>query len=104
MLGSSDLDYFAAPPACPAQFARVLRPGGLLVVSVANRNSLIRRTQVGTHRLGRFLGQRWCAFLDYSHNEYTATGFRVLLKQHGFATSKVIAFCSPIPRWLQRQA
>src|SRR5882724_7698974 len=65
ILCSSVLEYVSEPADCLAEFARVLRPGGVLVVSVANRNSLIRRAQVTTHRIGRFLGQRWCAFLDY---------------------------------------
>jgi SAM-dependent methyltransferase len=103
ILCSSVLEYVSDPEACLAEFARVLRPGGLLVVSVANRNSLVRRAQIGTHRLGRLLRQRWCAFLDFSHNEYAAADFRALLKQRGFATSNVIPFGSPIPQWLQRQ-
>jgi 2-polyprenyl-3-methyl-5-hydroxy-6-metoxy-1,4-benzoquinol methylase len=103
ILCSSVLEYVYDPAVCLAEFARVLRPGGLLLVSVANRNSLVRRAQVGTHRLGRLLRQRWFAFLDYSHNEYVVTGFRVLLKEHGFATGKVIPFGSPIPRWLERR-
>src|SRR5207302_421197 len=103
ILCSSVLEYVADPAACLAEFARVLRPGGLLIVSVANRNSLVRRAQAGAHRLGQLLGQRWCAFLDYSRNEYEAADFRALLKQHGFATSKVIPFGSPIPHWLQRR-
>jgi ubiquinone/menaquinone biosynthesis C-methylase UbiE len=100
---SSVLEYVSDPAACLAEFARVLRPGGRLVVSVANRNSLVRRAQIGTHRLGRILRQRWCAFLDFSHNEYATADFRALLKQHGFATSNVIPFGSPIPQWLQRR-
>jgi ubiquinone/menaquinone biosynthesis C-methylase UbiE len=103
ILCSSVLEYVPDPAACLAEFARVLRPGGLLVVSVANRNSLVRKIQVGTHRLGRLLRQRWCAFLSYSNNEYAAADFRVLLKQHGFATSTIIPFGSPIPHWLQRR-
>ena len=102
ILCSSVLEYVPDPAACLAEFARVLRSGGLLLVSVANRNSLVRRAQVRTHRLGRLLGQRWCTFLDYSHNEYAAAAFRALLKQHGFATANVIPFGSPIPQWLQR--
>jgi ubiquinone/menaquinone biosynthesis C-methylase UbiE len=103
ILCSSVLEYVSDPAACLAEFARVLRPASLLVVSVANRNSLVRRAQVATHRLGRVLRQRWCAFLDYSHNEYAASDFRALLKEHGFTTGNIIPFGSPIPRWLQRR-
>lgn len=103
ILCSSVLEYVPDPAACLTEFARVMRPGGLLVVSVANRNSFVRRAQVATHHLGRLLRQRWCAFLDYSHNEYAAEGFRALLKEHGFSTGNVIPFGSPIPHWLQRR-
>jgi 2-polyprenyl-6-hydroxyphenyl methylase/3-demethylubiquinone-9 3-methyltransferase len=103
ILCSSVLEYVPDPAACLAEFARVLRPGGLLVVSVANRNSLVRKAQIATHRLGRVLRQRWCAFLDYSHNQYATTDFRLLLKKYGFAIEKVIPFGSPIPHWLQRR-
>jgi 2-polyprenyl-6-hydroxyphenyl methylase/3-demethylubiquinone-9 3-methyltransferase len=103
ILCSSVLEYVSDPVACLAEFARVMRPGGRLVVSVANRKSLVRKAQVGTHRLGRLLRQRWCAFLDYSHNEYAAADFRALLSQNSFATSNVIPFGSPIPHWLQRR-
>jgi len=103
VLCSSVLEYVPDPEACLSEFARVLRPAGLLIISVANRNSLVRRAQVGTHRLGRLFGQRWCAFLDHSHNEYAAAHFRALLQQHGFTTASVIPFGSPIPHWLQRR-
>jgi 2-polyprenyl-3-methyl-5-hydroxy-6-metoxy-1,4-benzoquinol methylase len=103
ILCSSVLEYVPDPAACLEEFARVLRPGGLLVVSVANRNSVVRLAQVWTHRLGRLVGRRWWAFLDHSHNQYAAATFRELLKAHGFATSKVIPFGSPIPEWLRRQ-
>jgi len=103
ILCSSVLEYVPDAAPCLSECARVLRPGGLLVVSVANCNSLVRKAQVATHRLGRILGRRWCAFLDYSHNEYAAADFRVLLKENGFAARSVIPFGSPIPHWLQRR-
>jgi 2-polyprenyl-3-methyl-5-hydroxy-6-metoxy-1,4-benzoquinol methylase len=103
ILCSSVLEYVPDPAACLAEFARVLRPQGLLLVSVANRNSLVRRAQVGTHHLGRLLRQTWCTFLDYSHNEYAAADFRELLKEYGFATDNVIPFGCPMPHWLQRR-
>jgi len=103
ILCSSVLEYVADPPACLAEFARVLRPGGLLVVSVPNRRSVVRRTQLGVHGLGRLLRRRWFAFLDYSHHDYTSEGFRALLKGHGFSAGASVPFGSPIPRWLQRR-
>jgi 2-polyprenyl-3-methyl-5-hydroxy-6-metoxy-1,4-benzoquinol methylase len=103
ILCSSVLEYVPDPAACLTEFARVVRPGGLVVVSVANRNSLVRKAQLAAHSLGRILGQRWCAFLDYSHNDYAAAGFRRVLNEHGFTPGKVIPFGSPIPHWLQRQ-
>lgn len=103
ILCSSVLEYVPDPAACLTEFARVTRPGGLLVVSVANRNSIVRKAQLATHRLGRAFRRRWCAFLDFSHNEYAAVDFRRLLKEHGFTPSKVIPFGSPIPHWLQRR-
>src|ERR1700722_10826192 len=83
ILCSSVLEYVPDPAACLAEFARVLRPGALLLVSVANRTSLVRKAQVATNRIGRLVGQSWCAFLDYSHNDYAAADFRALLNQRG---------------------
>jgi len=103
ILCSSVLEYVPDPTACLKEFARVLRPGGLLLVSVANRRSVVRRAQVATHRLGRVLGQNWCAFLDHSHNAFSVSDFRVLLNENGFTTRSVIPFGSPIPQWLQRR-
>jgi 2-polyprenyl-3-methyl-5-hydroxy-6-metoxy-1,4-benzoquinol methylase len=103
ILCSSVLEYVSDPAACLAEFGRVLRPAGLLLVSVPNRTSLVRKAQVAANRLGSLVGQNWCAFLDYSHNDYAAADFRALLNQRGFVIGKVIPFGSPIPQWLQRR-
>src|SRR6202166_3543070 len=68
VLCSSVLEYVADPRACLGEFARVLKPGGLLVVSVPNRNSLVRRMQLASYYLGGRLGQSWCKFLEYSRH------------------------------------
>jgi 2-polyprenyl-3-methyl-5-hydroxy-6-metoxy-1,4-benzoquinol methylase len=103
ILCSSVLEYVPDPAACLAEFARVLRPGGLLVISVANRNSIVRKAQVAMYRFGRLVGQRWCSFIEFSQNDYDAGGFCRLLQEHSFTTRKIIPFGSPIPQWLQRQ-
>jgi 2-polyprenyl-6-hydroxyphenyl methylase/3-demethylubiquinone-9 3-methyltransferase len=103
ILCSSVLEYVDNPGACLAEFARVLRSGGVLIITVPNRYSLVRRAQVITHRLGPLVQRECFAFLDYSKNEYSPSEFRTVLRSHGFATDKVIPFGSPIPHWLQRQ-
>jgi 2-polyprenyl-3-methyl-5-hydroxy-6-metoxy-1,4-benzoquinol methylase len=103
ILCSSVLEYVPDPAACLKEFARVLRPDGLLVISVANRRSIIRKAQQATHRLGGLLGQKWCAFLDHSQNDFSVLDFRALLRENDFATRSVIPFGSPIPEWLQRR-
>ena len=103
ILCSSVLEYVQNPEQCLAEFARVLRPGGTLLVSVPNAESVIRRGQVGLHHMGRSLGQRWLDFVQYSRNEYSADEFTTLLRTRGFETERTIVFGSPIPHWLQRR-
>jgi 2-polyprenyl-6-hydroxyphenyl methylase/3-demethylubiquinone-9 3-methyltransferase len=101
VLCSSVLEYVADAPTCLAEFHRVLRPNGLLVVSIANRRSIIRRAQVTAHRLAKVLRRKWLPFLEHSRNEYTVASFRLLLEKHGFEVERAIPFGSPIPVWLQ---
>jgi 2-polyprenyl-3-methyl-5-hydroxy-6-metoxy-1,4-benzoquinol methylase len=102
ILCSSVLEYVPDPSACLAEFARVLRPGGLLLVSVPNRNSLVRRLQRTCHELGGLFGHSWCRFLDYSRHQYSRPEFERLLTQAGFSGKKIVPFGSPLPRLAQR--
>jgi ubiquinone/menaquinone biosynthesis C-methylase UbiE len=104
VLCSSVLEYVDEPGRCLEEFARVIRPGGRLVVSVPNKISVIRRGQVMTHRAGHILGRRWLRFLDYSRHEYSSRSFREMLEAHGFRVEHALSFGSPIPRWLQRMS
>jgi 2-polyprenyl-3-methyl-5-hydroxy-6-metoxy-1,4-benzoquinol methylase len=102
VLCSSVLEYVPDVDACLREFARVLRPGGLLLVSVPNRHSIFRLTQIGCRRIGKWLGQSWFSFLDYSHHQYSADQFERRLAASGFCSEKVVAFGSPLPKWAQR--
>jgi len=97
ILCSSVIEYVSDPSACLVEFARVLRRGGMLVVSVPNRYSVIRQLRGASYALGRLLNRRWFEFLRYSRNEYSAGAFRALLQGAGFSTQKVIAFDNPMP-------
>jgi 2-polyprenyl-6-hydroxyphenyl methylase/3-demethylubiquinone-9 3-methyltransferase len=102
VLCSSVLEYVPDPSACLAEFARVLKPGGLLVVSVPNRNSLVRRMQLACHYFGGQLGQSWCKFLDYSRHQYSSREFAWLLARSGFAGRKLVPFGGPLAGLAQR--
>jgi 2-polyprenyl-6-hydroxyphenyl methylase/3-demethylubiquinone-9 3-methyltransferase len=103
VLCSSVLEYVQDPDACLHEFVRVLRPGGLLLVSVPNAQSVARTGQVAIHRLGRFVGMSWFRFLYYSKHQYSKEQFIRFLAAHRFRAKKVLPFGSPIPVWLQRR-
>jgi 2-polyprenyl-3-methyl-5-hydroxy-6-metoxy-1,4-benzoquinol methylase len=98
ILCSSVLEYVPDPVACLAEFARVLKPGGLLLVSVPNRHSVVRRVQVACHCVGSFMGRGWAKFLYYSRHQYSRHEFQQLLSQAGFSTERFVPFGSPLPR------
>jgi 2-polyprenyl-3-methyl-5-hydroxy-6-metoxy-1,4-benzoquinol methylase len=102
VLCSSVLEYVSDPCACLIEFARVLKPGGLLLVSVPNRNSVVRRMQLACHHVGSLLGKNWCRFLNYSHHHYSRAEFEQLLARSGFAGQKLVPFGSPLPGLAQR--
>lgn len=102
VLCSSVLEYVSDPPACLQEFARVLRPGGLLLVSVRNRHSVIRKLRGVAYGLAKLTNRRWWELVPYSRNVYSAKSFTALLQGAGFATQKVIAFDNPFihfDRW-----
>jgi 2-polyprenyl-3-methyl-5-hydroxy-6-metoxy-1,4-benzoquinol methylase len=102
VLCSSVLEYVPDPNDCLVEFARVLKPGGLLLVSIPNRNSVVRRMQLACHRLGSLVGQSWCKFLDYSRHQYSRNKFEGMLMTAGLSSHKVVPFGSPLPGLAQR--
>lgn len=97
VLCSSVLEYLPDPFACLKEFARVLKPGGLLLVSVPNRHSVVRGMQLAYHRVGTLLGTGWFKFLNYSCQQYSQREFEGLLRQAGFSPEKSLPFGSPLP-------
>jgi 2-polyprenyl-3-methyl-5-hydroxy-6-metoxy-1,4-benzoquinol methylase len=103
ILCSSVLEYMPNVERCLTSFARVIKPGGLLLVSVPNAQSVVRRAQVSAHKMGRLLGRSWLDFIEYSRNEYSTSEFEALLRSQSFEVKTVITFGSPLPHWMQRQ-
>ena len=102
ILCSSVLEYVPDPAACLNEFARVLKPGGLLVVSIPNRGSVARKMQMACHQIGNLLGQTWCGFLDYSRHQYSRNEFEEKLIEAGFLDQTLMPFGGPLPELAQR--
>ncbi len=102
ILCSSVLEYLDNPDLCLAEFARILKPSGILLVSVPNRYSIVRRGLCGILRLTGVLGKPWPGYLQYSRNEYTPAEFKSKLEANGFIIIKSIHFGYPSPMWLHR--
>lgn len=102
ILCSSVLEYVPDPDTCLAEFARVLRPRGILVVSVPSAHSVIRRVQVACSRVGRLFGKDWVPYLRYSNHQYSRPEFEGMLRSRDFRLERAIQFGGPLPRWMQR--
>ncbi len=98
---SSVLEYVSEPERCLAEFARVLISGGLLLVSVPNARSAVRKTLRAARWCGRSLGRKWLAYLDHSRHEYAETEFATMLARAGFRVSACSRFGAGLPRLLE---
>jgi ubiquinone/menaquinone biosynthesis C-methylase UbiE len=102
LLCSSVLEYVSDPGACLREFSRVLKAEGLLLISVPNRNSLVRQIQLACHHLASLVGTDWARFLDYSRQQYSGREFKRLLAHAGFWVEETVPFGSPLPALAQR--
>jgi ubiquinone/menaquinone biosynthesis C-methylase UbiE len=85
VLCSSVLEYVLEPRVAIVELRRVLKRGGLLLISVRNSDPIAWLPAMSIYWLTRRLG-RWrrCRYLDYSKHSYSELNFRRLLDSCGF--------------------
>lgn len=100
VLCSSVLEYVDNPRAAVQEFSRVLAPGGVAVITVPNRLSLIRSGQAIARRCGKLLGWSWFSYLDVSKQSFTARQITKLLSDAGFGIEEIAGFSPFLPKVL----
>ena len=96
----SVLEYLDAPEATLGEFARVLRPGGHLLLSLPQRSSLVRQLQQKLRGVGSTFGRDWCSYLSVSKNAYEMAELHAILKRAGFEARHLREFDPILPETL----
>jgi len=98
---SSVVEYLDNPAEAISEFARLLKPGGLLLVSVPNRMSFLRLVESALNRgITKLNGNPWLPHCCISKNEYSFGSLASLLGSKGFRVKSFIYFWPLWPRWI----
>ena len=99
ILCSSVLEYVPNPHACLDELGRVLRPNGVLLISVPSARSVVRRLLKAVHACTTALGRPWPSYLSISRHQYSVGAFQELLRARGLKMQTFGSLGTPAARW-----
>jgi len=102
VLCSSVLEYADHPELYLKELARVTKPGGTLLISVPNAESVVRLGLRTAFLLTNLVGRARPKYMAHSRHQYSKKEFSALLRTHGFEPDYMAAFGSGFP-WLSRR-
>lgn len=105
VLCASVLEYVPDVAQCLAEIHRVLRSGGLFLVSIPNRGSLLRQSYKLAHAASSRVSARpLFRYLAFSKFDTSPAAMQGLLRQHGLTMLGTSFAGSPLPPTLDRRA
>jgi ubiquinone/menaquinone biosynthesis C-methylase UbiE len=99
VLCSSVVEYLERPRALLEEAARVLRPGGILILSAPPRGSALRMAQKAARKLAGSFGVNRFSYLSVSRTELDPHELGSWLGRAGFALERVAWFDPLLPTW-----
>lgn len=102
VLCNSVLEYLPNPDAALAEMVRVLKPGGVLLISVPNRRSLFRQALLAVLRVTDWAGHPRPAWLVHSVNQYRDEEFSEKLEKMGLKLNPPVFFGGALPNPVRR--
>jgi 2-polyprenyl-3-methyl-5-hydroxy-6-metoxy-1,4-benzoquinol methylase len=104
VLCSSVLEYAQDPTSYLNEIARVIKPGGILLISIPNAESLVRMGLRITYQLTNMIGAPRPRYMMYSRHQYSRSAFSALLRKCGYEPEYATAFGGGLPLWLDRRS
>lgn len=102
VLCSSVLEYLERPDAALTEFARVLRPGGRLLLTAARTGSAVRTIQAVVRRVAGLTGRNAFEYLSVSRHTCSPEGLRRAVEAAAMHVDAIEPFDPVMPPWLQR--
>ena len=102
VLCSSVIEYVEEPEIALGELFRVIRPSGLLILSVPNRFSVIRLVQKLLRRAYKVFEKDVYSYLSVSKNEYSSAEILSLLNKVGFVMEDVQIFDPILPAFTSK--
>lgn len=100
----SVIEYLDDPAAGLAVLARLLRPGGALVLSAPNRRSGLRRAQSALRALASSVGAKAFGYLESSRNAWSKRELAAFAEAAGLDVEAILGFDPKLPDALARLA